>query len=198
MRRIRLPHINMALYLTLVALVFTYRAELVWSASALPALAGGKFPKLIEHTLRSQAKRGVDRTGNPAGARELLKRSLAIDPYSKAAIELAQAYAREGDHQRALEELRRYLEVDPAYLLAYLRAAEIYRSEGRERERRQLLEQGSEIFRSSGPRYRPRTDETVAERYNQKAVSVYEYHRGALRALQSALRSSRTPRRSAR
>jgi tetratricopeptide (TPR) repeat protein len=177
------------LYGLLALVALAYRADLTWAARALPVYAAGGFPRPLEISLFDRAARRLRAGTDPAGSRALLERSLslAIDPLSPAILGLAESYRLEGSHERALEELQRYLEIDPSSLFAYLRAAQIYREQGREEERRRMLERGLAYFARYTAEYRPRTDETVERRFNQKAERVYRYYERALRSLRAEL-----------
>jgi tetratricopeptide (TPR) repeat protein len=183
LRRIRLAHANVALYGVLALVVVVYRADLTWAAREFPAFAAGGFARPLEVSLFAQAIHNMRFGGNPERTRELLERSATIDPISQASVVLGEHYLREGDRDRALELLRRYLEHDPSSLPAYLLVAQIYREQGREEERRRMLEQGVAYFTRYTPKYRPRTDEAVERRFNQKAERVYRYYQQSLRRL---------------
>ncbi|UCE85096.1 MAG: tetratricopeptide repeat protein [Deltaproteobacteria bacterium] len=186
MRRIRLWHLNVALYAALAILGFAYRAELLWAARALPIYIGGGFPTLREEALLGAALQNIQRGGETARSRALLERSLDIDPNSKAVVLLAETYLQEGNRARALELFERYLEIDPSFLFGYLRAAEIYRHEGREEDRARLLAGGLAYFSRSVEQYRPRRDPSVEDGYNQKAEDIYAYYQEALRRLRES------------
>ena len=183
MRRIRLAHANLALYGVLALVLVVYRVELTWAAREFPFFAAGGFARPLEISLFTRALHNMRARGDAERTRALLERSVAIDPISQASVVLGEHYLGEGDRDRALELLRRYLEDDPSSLPAYLLAAQIYRGQGREEERRELLEGGVAYFTRYAPKYRPRTDETVERRFNQKAERVYRYYQTALRRL---------------
>jgi tetratricopeptide (TPR) repeat protein len=187
LRRIRLLHLTVLLYAALAALAFAYRVELWWAARALPIYIAGGFPALREEGLLGAALRNVQQGGEPARTRALLEQSLAIDPNSKAVVLLAETYLEEGDRERALEHLERYLEIDPSFLFGYLRAAEIYRKEGREMDRKRILARGVTYFSRRVEQYRPRRDPSVGEGYNQKAEDIYAYYQDALRRLRESM-----------
>ena len=191
MGRLKLWHLNVALYGLLAVLSVAHRAELRWAAHAFPVFVAGGFPPLLEASLYHEAVQRMRQGGDPNHTRALLERSLAIDPNTKAMIVLAESYGNSGDSERALEHWERYLELDPLYLHAYLQAAQMYRKEGREEERRRLLERGASHFRAQVGHYRPRPDPTVEAPFNQKASRVYDYHRRAIRALVGRLRAYR-------
>jgi tetratricopeptide (TPR) repeat protein len=187
LRRIRLLYLNVLLYAAIATLGFAYRAELWWAARALPIYITGGFPALREEALLGAALRNIQRGGETARTRTLLEQSLAIDPNSKAVVLLAETFLEEGDRERALEHLERYLEIDPSFLFGYLRAAEIYRKQGREKDRKRILARGVAYFSRSVEQYQPRRDPTVGEGYNQKAEEVYAYYQDALRRLRQSM-----------
>jgi tetratricopeptide (TPR) repeat protein len=169
------------LYGLLAALVVLYPRELRWAAVALPWHLAGGFPPQEEQLLASEAVDLIRSGQDLARARDLLAGSLAIDPNSRSRFFLGEAlFLREGDLEAALVEYRRYLKVDRSDLPTVLRIAEILERQGRNAERRSLLERSLSRFRAEGERHRPRPDPGVAPRFNRKAEELHRrYVEGA-------------------
>ena len=183
MRPTRRTALNAALYGALGLLIGVYHAELGWAARAFPTAFFGGFAPLREITLFNRAAENLEAGGDMVRTRDLLRQSLAIDPNSIAWVVLGESYRIEGDDEQALEHFQHYLELDPDYLFPYLRLAEIYAEQGRDEERRSILDRGVTHFSQQLARHRPHYDQTVEARYNQRARADYQYYQNALRAL---------------
>lgn len=187
MRLTKLFYTSLFVWVSLVVLVASFRIELEWASRALPSALAGGAPILPEKALFDQAAREMNAGADPARIRALLKRAIAIDPNSMARVALGEQYRRDGDPERALEHLRRYLEIDPTDLYSYVRAAEIYQQAGRSEDRRQVIEMGLAYFEDHTEGQRPVHDNSVDPKYNEKALSVYRKHQHALRVLRERL-----------
>lgn len=184
MRRIRLLHVNLVLYGILLVVVVLFRGELAWAVRALPAeILRSAPPTHPQWELYHDAKYALETEGQARRAAQLLERAIEIEPLIDFQHLLGTAYLWERDFERALATFRRCHEMDPSYLPAYQRMAEILAAEGRDEERERLLQKGIEHFARGVERFAPRPDETVDERYNQKAHAVRERYREGERTL---------------
>lgn len=186
-RPIRLAHVNLIVWGIVVLLLVTYGRELAWASRALPKYLGGGFPYLRESELLNEAQRVLANEHDLDRGEDLLDRSLAIDPNSVGVFFLGEIHFVRGRLDRAMEQYRRYNRIDPSWLPAYLRMAEVHALEGRSEERRAILQRGIEHYSRVVEDYRPRFDETVLPAYNAKAARVHERYREALETLRREL-----------
>ena len=174
MRRTSWLYPNLALYGLLAVLLALHAREIRWAAHALPRHLAGGFPPQQEQLLTQEAVELIRSGWEVARARQLLARSLEIDPTSRSRFFLGEAlFLREGDLDAALIEYRRYLELDPSDLPSILRVAKILERQGRLQERRSLLERSRSHFRAEAALHRPRPDFGVAPRFNRKAEEAH-------------------------
>jgi tetratricopeptide (TPR) repeat protein len=171
----------------MAALALSHLTELRWAASGLPSYMMGGVPSLPEIELLDQAGMGMDAGADARWVRVRLMQSFQVDPNSRVHMALGEQYRREGKLELALEHLTRFLELDPTDLFSYVRIAEIHQAAGRERERRQIIEQGIAYFQSHLEEQWPRLDETVEQKFNERSVSVYRGYQKSLRALRTRL-----------
>jgi tetratricopeptide (TPR) repeat protein len=179
---------NLALYGVLAALVMLYGPQLRWAARELPAYLRGRIGSPAERRMAVEAGRLLRERRDLERARVLLERSAAIDPTGEAVYWLGEYHLAVGRRDEALARFVRYIELDPADVRSYLRAAAILELLDRPQEARETLEPGVGHFAADLERFRPRPDPTVAERFNAKAVATYEGHRAALDRLRTELR----------
>jgi tetratricopeptide (TPR) repeat protein len=177
-RRIPLAALNAVVYALIAGVLILYGSELRWALEAFPGYVDRAIPSPPERRLYSIASSLLDE-GDLEGARGLLEESLAIDPNSNAAYWLADYYRRSGQEEAAVRQYRSYLDFDPTNVDAYLELAQLLRRTGQPEEARRVLEEGLEYYRGNAERYRPRPDEDVGDRYNEKAASVHEEYRRA-------------------
>ncbi len=120
-------------------------------------------------------------------ARELLEASIAIDPTSEAVYWLGECHLAAGRREPALHQFYRYIEIDPAELDSYLRAAEILAARDDRGPAREVLERGLGYFSRHRESYRPRLDPDVAMKYNEKAIDVYRHYGYAVARLEAEI-----------
>lgn len=181
-RRFRLWHLSVGLLVCSGALLgyLASRSGIDWAWTALELHAEGQTTTPIEHRLERQALALLQRGGDPAEARDMLLRALAIDPYSKAVHTLGDVYLRQGDTGAARRQYEHYLTLDPSHLPTYLRLIEVYEALGLPAERARLVESGIEYFSANVEAYAPRPDDDVYSVYNDKAYGVYNAYRESL------------------
>lgn len=174
-RRIDLRWVNLALLALCGLIALLWWDTLRWSAGELPRLARGEIGAPDERYLYRRARRLIEGGGDLEQARELLERSIAVDPHSNAVYWLAECYRAQGKPDAALAEYERFIGFDPTRVEAYLGASGILEARGRD------------SFRSRYERLRPRLDPEVPMKYNRKAISVYAYHEQAIERLTEEL-----------
>lgn len=189
MRRIRLWHASVLLILIAAGLVgyLGVTSRLGWAWNALQAYGEGQTTGTLEHTLERQAISILQRGGSVTDARELLERSLAIDPNSSAVHTLGDVYLKEGNVQAARAQYEHYLTLDPAFLPSYFRLLAIYEELELTEERTLLLESGIDYFASNLEAYAPQSDSDVPSAFNDKAYGVYNAYRESLHLLRQRL-----------
>jgi tetratricopeptide (TPR) repeat protein len=186
-RRIDVRHVNLVLLVALVACVALFRDDLRWAAAELPRYLRGSIGRPVERGLCFRASKLIREGRDLERAREMLERSLAIDPHTDAVYWLAEYDLARDEPARALELLQSYLELDPTRVEAHLKAAELLRADGRDEEARELLERGLEYFVAMRPQLEPRPDPGVPMRFNDKAIGLYAYCGSAVERLRAAL-----------
>ena len=189
MPRIRPLWINGALFATALAITgyLALQGALGWAVTALRQYLGGTTTVTREVDLVGRAQVAM-RDGAPAETvRKMLDEVLSIDPYSVAHVYLGMLYEREGEPDRALEEYRAYLAIDPSYLPAYLHVGEILVARGELETRDTFFRDGIAYFESEVERWVPRIDPTADEEYNDKALGVYQSYREAIAVLQAEM-----------
>lgn len=185
-RRIDLRWVNLLLLLTLLALGLHYREPLRWAVGELPLYLQGKISSPVERQLYVDARRLIEAGTDLPVAREMLERSIAIDPNSDAIYWMAEYHRAQGEHRAALEFYQRYLAFDPTRVDAYLRCAELLSQAGEIPQARRLLSDGARYFAAEAPRLEPRLDPTVAMRFNEKAMRLFGYYRESAERLARA------------
>jgi len=186
LRRIDLRWVNLLLLLILLALSLRYRDALSWAAGELPLYLQGKISSPVERQLYVRARRLIESGEDLSRAREMLERSITIDPNSDAIYWMAEYHRRQGETEAALDHYRRYLAFDPTRVDAYLHCAELLRSTGETAQARQVLSDGAAYFADEAPRLKPQPDPSVDMRFNQKAIQLSVYYRDAAERLSAA------------
>jgi len=181
--------VNTALFAVSLALLMflASRGVLGWAIDALPLYYHGNTTTPQEVGLEGTAHNRLQVSGDTDEIRDLLERTLAIDPNSSAIHMLGELELREGNDAGALEHFSAYLRIDPSYLPAYWRIAEIHERGGNLEARQRILRQGREQFDREVELYQPRYDDSVATNFNDKAEGVYNYYRESLALLREAL-----------
>jgi len=187
-RRIDLRWVNLALVVLAAWTTLVWWDELRWSADELPRYLRGSIGSPVERQLYRAARKLILAEGDLERARELLERSIAIDPNSDAVYWLAECQLAAGNPQAALELFERFIDFDPTRVDAYLGAASILESRGQAERARELVRRGLEYFESYRESLTPRPDPAVPMKYNRKALGVYEYHGSAISRLREELR----------
>jgi len=188
-RRIRLAHVNAALFAAVALLALLYGRELRWAAAEFPGYLSGAFSDTPERLMYLEAE-DILRSGHDIDrARPLLERSLEIDPRGEAGFWLGRYYEQSGDDERALAAYTRYLETDATLLPAWLSVAAIHRRAGRADDARRALLDGLAFFESHAERYRPFVDRSAPPDANDKARQTYARYRDAIVTLRDALAS---------
>jgi tetratricopeptide (TPR) repeat protein len=174
----------------ILAIALLYRGELGWAAGRLNAYwTRGDFPALHEHALRNEALALIQGNGDLARARELLERSLTIDPNTDALALLGEVHLRTGDTEGALELYSRFNRIDPSSVGGWIGMANAHARAGREQERQEILQRGIETLTRLAEDARPVRDPTVDERFNRKAVEAHERLLGGVALLRNAHRA---------
>jgi tetratricopeptide (TPR) repeat protein len=153
-----------------------YRDELRWAADELPRYLEGRIGSPGERKLYRKAKRIIESGGDLNLAREMLQRSIDIDPTSEAVYWMGRCHLSADRDDEALVQFLRYIELDPTKTEAYVRAAAIRAGRGDPAGARAVLEQGVDYFSSHEERFVPRPDPEVGMKYNNKAIDVYRFY----------------------
>ena len=177
--RVRLGHINLAIFALLLVLLAVYGSGLARARDALPAYLTGRPLEPVEVRLEREAVTLLRGQGDVEHAKRLLERAVGIDPNSSAAYVLGDVLKMEGDLEGALGRHLEYNRIAPWFYPAYLSLAAIYEGQGRRSERLAILERGRTHFDALVERFAPQPDATVDERYNGKAEAVHAYYREA-------------------
>ena len=187
-RRISLRYVNIILYLVIAAVSVRYHRELRWAAAELPNYLDNTISASADRQLYRKARDIIRDGGRLRGARELLDESLSIDPYCEGGLWLGHYFFRKGQNEEAVRQFTQYLEIDPLQLEPYLRISSVFERDHRLAEARQILERGLKHFDRSLEQYEPRPDDSVRDKYNRKAVKVYERYRNAASTLRRETR----------
>jgi len=189
LRRIRLWHLNAALWLVVLVSLGLYHTELSWAVRAFPAeLRGEGYPSQPQWRMYNRAERLWEMGEDSSRAIELLERSLAIEPNPAPLHLLGRVHASEGHLEEAERLLLRLRAFDPSHLEGILDLSELYGELGRPDDRRRVLEEGLAWFESQEPLYRPVSDPTVWSGYNEKAEQVQADYSMGRRILEARLR----------
>lgn len=179
-RRIDLPLVNLALYLAVLLLITLFQRELGWAGAQLRGYVEGSIVYPAEQQLCLQARSIVLAGRDLAPARELLERSLSIDPYGEAGYWLGRYFFERGELERALQQFTRTIEVDPSRLDAYLKLSALHERRGEAQAALRVLQGGLAYFEEQATQLVPRPDPTQAAKYNGKAVAVHDRCLGSI------------------
>jgi DNA-binding SARP family transcriptional activator len=82
----------------------------------------------------------------------------------------------------------RFIELDPTRVKAYLRLSSIYAKKKQFDHAREVLQRGLNYFGPNMSKYIPRPDDTVKDKYNDKARKIYDRHRTAVEILMQEIK----------
>ena len=145
MMRVRLRHVNVALYVVIGCLLVLFWRELRWAGDQFPRYLDGTFDDPPERVLFREAQAILD-DGDEERAQTLFRESLGIDPLGESAYWVARQHFEAGEDEQALEGFLAYLEIDPTNFRSYLKIAEIHRRNGRPTDGVAILERGVRFF----------------------------------------------------
>lgn len=117
--------------LTLVAYALARAPILRWAAQAAPGLVGGRGWGLLDERVRGERGRALLQLDRNDEAVTELEASLAVDPHSEFRKDLAFAFMRKGDLERAEKEARRYVDEFSSDGYGYILLGEILSRRGR-------------------------------------------------------------------
>ncbi len=190
LRLIRLGLIVTLLYLAAGIIIVMNYQELRWAWTQLPLYFKAQISGHgQEKVLLERAKQAlIDK--DPEAARNYLKQSLAIDPYSQEARYL---YANScyvlGARAESEGVLMGLIDMDALWYPATITLAQMYLAEGQSASARMLLEGQRTRLEDFMKRYQARTDEQVEARFNEKAVNVSRQYEHAIAQLDTVLRT---------
>jgi tetratricopeptide (TPR) repeat protein len=173
LRRISVLHANAALYLLIACISLVFWQELRWAAEHLPKYLHNSIGPLAERSSYGSGAELLAERRNLSVAREYLESSIAIDPYSEAVYALGEYFFETRQDEKALQQFRSYLDIDPGLLTAYLKMSAVFERQGRLPEARRIVERGLEYFSTNVEKYRPHYADEVDARYNQKAARIF-------------------------
>jgi len=183
LRRISLLRANAVLYLLIAFMLLVFWQELRWAAEHLPGHLRNRIAPLAERSLYGTAEERLANGQNVSTARDLLERSIAIDPYGEAVYGLGEYFFETREDEKALRQFRAYLEIDPTLLAAYLKMSALFERQNRFTEARQILQRGLDYFGSNVEKYRPHHADDVEMQYNRKATRTFARYRSAVGTL---------------
>ncbi len=173
-QRIDLATLTIAVWAAVVIFGIWYWRPLVWAGSALPGYLAGDLGCPEEIALAEEAEDLLARAEGlpPVRVRDLLERSLAIDPHSRAGLLLGEYHFRTGDHVKAATCFQGFLAIDPGEVTCYLRLATILEAQGRSAEAEGILRQGLAWFSRAREDWRPHPDPDAPAAANVQAVRL--------------------------
>ncbi|GJQ60342.1 MAG: hypothetical protein SCALA701_31430 [Candidatus Scalindua sp.] len=187
LRRINLVDLNILLYITIVIMAIYYREALTWAMRSLPKYFEGEIEGPRESSLSDKAEHYLGKNKKLKLAKELLDKSIQIDPNSKARYLLGEYYFLEEDYGSSLKELTEYIKIDSTNCDAYLKLALIYKKLGDQKQAISILRQGIHENHENVVKYKPHIDSRVKGKYNQKSQEVYEIYKNLVQALNKEL-----------
>ncbi len=164
-----------------------FEGKLAWAWAALDAYRNGGSVVPTETALEGQARARLQVGADADEIRPLLEDSIAIDPNGKSVFLLGELELREGNSAAALTRYRRYLEIHPTFLPAYLRVAEILAARGDAAGREAVLRQGLARFEAEVEQLTPQPDRSTGANFNDKARAVYFGYLESIARLETAL-----------
>ena len=183
LQRTSIWYVNTVLYLLIAFLSLVFWQQLRWAAEHLPMYYRSGIASPVERSLYNRARKRLQTPGDLPVARDLLERSISIDPYGEAVYGLGEYFFKSRQHDEALQQFRTYLEIDPTMVAAYLKMSAVFERRNQLPEAQQILERGLDYFSRNVERYRPHHADDVATQYNQKASNIFLHYKSAAGAL---------------
>jgi len=180
----KLGWLNFCLCVLVLAAGTRYHQELQWAWYQIKDYRQGNIENPLERELYINAERLLYEDKRPDAAIPLLRESIGIDPNTEAVFLLAESYKATGELQRAAQEYERFLSIDYLHIEARLALIDTYRRLGRPDLAKQQAGIAVLVFDDMVRRYNPKTDGTVAKRFNSRASLVYKHYIKAWRLFQ--------------
>ena len=181
----------LVVYGTAAGLVVWLGPSLRFAASRLPGYLKGSIA-VSEHRVWEdeaegllKSKRELDR------ARDLLERSLAVEPNASTQFLLGEVLRAQGKPAEALAHYGASIELDPARAEPYLRTAKLLLDAGDAAAAGRVLDDGTIALERALRLQVPFPDGTVQDLFNRRAVAVHEELSFGLQSLSNAARSIR-------
>ena len=181
--KLLLHSINIVLYCCIIVLSIVYFHELEWALDTLPSYFDNSIKSPLERSLSVQVKNKLRLREGLDEIPLLLSRAVKIDPNEKAAYWLGKYYLVTSQNEKALKQFLYYLTIDPRILNTYIHIAELYEKKNQPERAKDALRQGLNYFSHYAPKYKPHEDESVSQRYNAKAMKVYQRYLRAINKL---------------
>jgi hypothetical protein len=181
----KLLYANLIIYGVNIILLVVFTHELMWAQKTLRAyLWTGDFNPTADTLLIQKAQKYLNTDESPERSEQLLKRGLAIDPYSRANLWFSIHYLRKGDDDKMLSYCDRYRSIDPSSLVAYQLASKVLAKKQDSKRLNQLITEGLKHFRQRVELYQPHFDSNVPAEFNLKALKVYKMSKEGLAYLE--------------
>lgn len=189
MRPTKLSIVTICLLLVCLTLVVLYNDELGWSLNNMPGYIEGKIPGVHdEMKLVSAAIEELNENNNPQQALIYLEQALAIDPsIAQAYYLLGRIHFNPEQAKQAVDNMHQAITIDPTNRDAYLLLASMYWQLKQPDGARRTLQHGVGYFNFYREQYRPILDDSVEQKFNDKAVNVYQYYRNSEAILRQSL-----------
>ena len=120
-------------------------------------------------------------------ARDLLERSLTVEPNGATYFLLGEVDRAQGRKAEALRRYQTSLEMDPTRAEAWLRTAELLEADGQRDEARHVLERGAARLEILAKAYVPVPDTSVRPVFNLKSRDVHDKLQRGLTAMRAAI-----------
>ena len=170
LQRIRLFHINIALYAIILGVMVLQWDNLTWAWHVIPKYVDGRIPSPEERKLYRSARRAILRNGDLSGVEDKLQASMKIDPNCEAPYWLAEYFFMTRQDDTALKQFQAYIKIDQTKIEPYLKVSAILERKGRIDEARKVLRSGLMFFEKMVKVYVPYNYSDVRDKYNEKAV----------------------------
>jgi len=173
---IKILHINILLYAVILWLVIQYHGPMRWAMQEIPKYQQSIIGSPIERSLYLQAMSSIKNSGYNYITKELLQKSLSIDPNTHARFYLGKYYKEHLDYDKALQHFKSYLAIDPTVVITYIEIVSIYEQQNKLNDAKQILQQGFEYFDKYSSRFKPSSNKDVEDKYNKAAEEVYIHY----------------------